>query len=688
MWGIVPANSVFLWMLPLAGFPILFHLFLRVRKQVRPFPSLMFFLQAEPRLSARKRIREWLALLLRMLLIACLLLALSRPLWLGHGAGGPVSQVLLIDNSGSMSGSAPDGRDKLASALDAVSALIGDMGPRDTLAIVLLVDDLAAPIPEGLTQDKEALRASLGRIKGTHATGQPAAALAHAFSLLGTASTARREVHIITDAQDTEWARAPRDFLLPPAGTAITLHRIKTRPFENPNVSLGEVELPRRTLVAGRHYRAMVTLNNLSKQEAHVRVNSTDSGGQKQSQAEDIPPQNSRILSVPFETHASGSGWLTVDLENDAFEPDNHSCVTFVCAPGKKVLFCGPESDFGVVPLAVSPSGDGTLSGLVPVFKPVTTPLATVPGEAPVMVVLKGMTLFTQKTEALRLKTYLEQGGNVLILPGVAGVSEPQTVPSWVRIRFGKRVADEKGLPLMVLNKAEAVWDDLRNESGDVMLAPTRVFKALPVETTEEAIPLLSLQNGTPILARQRVLKGSLFVSGVDLDARSSTLPLKAAFVALIHGMALSGNNPTEGATTRVAGQRPSNLNDAEYLIRAMTGGVLEWRGPGRKAPVLARAGLYSVQTSNTTTCVAVRSAVDEGREVFLETDAVPALTGLNAGVDEYQDGDSLVGLVKRQRSGIDLFLPFLLLALLAALAEGWIVNPAALQIRKEPVKP
>ena len=124
MWGLVSASSMFLWMLPLAALPILFHLFLRVRKQTRPFPSLMFFLQAEPRLSARKRIREWIALLLRIIVILAILLALSRLLWLGHSGGGAISQIILIDNSGSMGGMAPDGRSKLANALDAASGLM------------------------------------------------------------------------------------------------------------------------------------------------------------------------------------------------------------------------------------------------------------------------------------------------------------------------------------------------------------------------------------------------------------------------------------------------------------------------------------------------------------------------------------------------------------------------------------
>ena len=48
----------------------------------------MFFHRLDPKLNARRRLREWLILLLRTLLILFLLLALARPVWFGHGQAG------------------------------------------------------------------------------------------------------------------------------------------------------------------------------------------------------------------------------------------------------------------------------------------------------------------------------------------------------------------------------------------------------------------------------------------------------------------------------------------------------------------------------------------------------------------------------------------------------------------------
>ena len=680
MFGLTIANPAFLWLLPLAGLPLLFHLFFRVRKKVRPFSSLMFFLQAVPQLSARKKIREWLALILRMLTIAFLLLALACPVWLGHGGGGSVAEVVLIDNSGSMSGKTDDDRSKLSEALDAAAGLIADMRPSDTLALALTVEDPAAAVPDGLVADKEVLRACLERIKETHASGTPARALTQAFSLLAAAPSARREVHILTDLQETEWAKPPGEHRTPPRGTDVTVHRIRSKPGERANVTLDEIELPRKRLVADRHYQAEVTVRNPSRFEAHVRLGSSDQSGVTQSQPVEVPAHNSRTVTLPFETHAAGVGWLCADVENDDFEPDNHACVTFTCQPRRNVVFWGSSADFGAAPLAISPAGDGILSGLIPTFKRAGISFSEALKNDPAMVVLRASALAAAKNDHAELRAYVEGGGNLLVVADPGDATPYESLPAWVPARFGKPVVDDKGMVIVAQNKQAALWDDLRDESGDVMLRQVRGFSARPLERQSGSLPLLALRDGTTILAQQPVGKGMVFVSGIAFDAKTSTLPLKAGFVALMHGMALSGQDPLDSVATIVAGTKLPGLEavKSNVRLRAVAGAVMDWQGPGRNAPAPPRAGIYSLEVNNRTSYVAVRSSPDEGRESFVTSDTVPTLADLDYRVDPYRDRESFVKRVRRMRNGTDLYLPLLLLALAAAVIEGVVINQGA----------
>src|SRR5271167_1135805 len=107
------SHPVAAWLLPAVTLPILFHLFFRLRRQVREFPSLMFFLRIDPRLSAKRKIHEWLILLLRCLFLALLILALARPLFGLKSSSEKIARVILVDNSGSMAAPTNAGISKL-----------------------------------------------------------------------------------------------------------------------------------------------------------------------------------------------------------------------------------------------------------------------------------------------------------------------------------------------------------------------------------------------------------------------------------------------------------------------------------------------------------------------------------------------------------------------------------------------
>jgi len=74
---------------------VLFHLFFSPEKTGAPVSNLDFFHRLDPKLNARRRLREWLILLLRTLLLLSLLLALARPVLVRPRPEGDVAVVLL-----------------------------------------------------------------------------------------------------------------------------------------------------------------------------------------------------------------------------------------------------------------------------------------------------------------------------------------------------------------------------------------------------------------------------------------------------------------------------------------------------------------------------------------------------------------------------------------------------------------
>src|SRR5690349_24815202 len=92
--------------LPLVALPIIIHLINQRRYQTVRWAAMMFLLAANRMSRGYARLRQWLILAFRTLVIAALVFAVARPLasgWLGLAAGGrPDTTLILLDRSPSM----------------------------------------------------------------------------------------------------------------------------------------------------------------------------------------------------------------------------------------------------------------------------------------------------------------------------------------------------------------------------------------------------------------------------------------------------------------------------------------------------------------------------------------------------------------------------------------------------------
>ena len=726
MTGLTALNPFFLSLLPLAALPVLFHFFFRLKRQTRPFPTLMFFHRLDPKLNARRRLREWLILLLRTLLILFLLLALARPVWFGHGEQGEVAVVLLIDNSGSMSGSAEGGRTKLKQALDGARDILAELHGADHAGVVLLVPDPAVPLPSGLTQDKTALKLALDGIAETEASGSVAAAVDRAMKMLEASAAGHREIQIFSDLQQEKWGQSP---VTPPAaqrGLEVAVHRVGSPASALANVSLMQVLMPARPVVASRRFPVQVRLANVGSGQAAVRLNWLDDAGNRGSSELTVPPQEEKNPSATLVASSPGLHWVLFTLDGDDFPADNRAATAFVSADQQSVLFAGTPADFGYLPLALSPGGNGRLSGLTTSFSGFDSLAADKP---PGFVVLTWDAFLqpgadaTARREALR--QFLTKGGTALLTPSPAGLASGGTKPDWLAITpesvsenslrsspitrsAGVSPASSGGVPppalnsqtrseglqlssnglaLVVLDKANAIFDDVRDDKGEVALRNVKVFRFLPLRLGAQAAPVLGLEEGTTILASQKVGQGLLLASGLAFDPAWSTLPLKPAFVALAQGMVLNHPGAQAGITSLVAGDPLAAMPaDAESLVvQSLGGSPLDWKGQAGQFTTFPRVGVYALHLGKETRWVAVRSSPKEGRRKFITGDTVAALGNLPYSVDSFSGSQSVRSSFRRQERSLDLSLPSLLLAFACLALEGLLANPPPLKPRPAP---
>jgi hypothetical protein len=142
--------------------PIWLHRLQTETPKRQAFSSAMLLLQAERRVHIQKRLRYWLLLALRILLLCLLAFAFAKPMWTQPPQALSSAQaklhVLLLDSSMSMQQG-----ERWQAALKQAEAIIAAAGPADRLELIATGDELqllAGPV-NGTAEGKDKVRGTL-----------------------------------------------------------------------------------------------------------------------------------------------------------------------------------------------------------------------------------------------------------------------------------------------------------------------------------------------------------------------------------------------------------------------------------------------------------------------------------------------------------------------------------------------
>ena len=690
---IFPA-PIFLYLLPLAGLPIVFHFVLKQKKRTVVFSTLMFFHRTDPKLNSHRKIRQWLLLLMRILLIAFILLALSRPIFQSSAGGlsGKISVVAVVDNSGSMSDGAGYDNDKtkLECAVTAARRLISTLEVGSEAAVVLLVDDPAVEPAEGrsdrnpalvgdrLTTDKESLLALLDRIRPTQATGDAGRALARAFGLLRASSAGGGAVHVFSDLQQTEWGKDSERPGVGGAPITVYVHKIEPEIRDIANVAITAIQLPEERILPQHTYAIGLVLQNTSDTVANIRVNSVDSQDSKNTENVTLARGRTETVEVETKPDENGYHWIKVWIEGDGFSADNEAGVGIFCEETATIMFGGTPEEFGVLPVALSPSGQGQFTGMVAEFRSPGQLSQAAAEEKPIMIVTTWTGLQLMGESSVPLREYVEAGGNLLVVPSVTVgrrvVSEQ--LPDWLGAGIKAREVYPRGAGLEVLDDRTTFWHRIRDASAGSKLEPVSAYVFHPLGLADEFTPLLGVDSERVVIAHRKLGQGNIYVSGTAFASQWNTLPLTGLLVVMTQRMAVGGGS-SEGQRTLslVAGERPRSIiaEGSEVEILSLVGDPMDWKGKGQEIPAFPRAGVYLVRTDDDKYCISVRASEKEGLEKFVEGSVVPIIGRIAHKILPYDEAEDFEQHHKGQARAIESYLFLLLLATLALLAEGWL---------------
>src|SRR5687767_9524478 len=159
--------------------PVLIHLIQRERKRVVEFPSLMFLRKIPYQSVRRRRIRDWMLLMMRLAALALIVMAFARPFFKRDSLAAATQQgareaVILVDTSYSMGYG-----DRWQRARTAAANAIAALGSGDRASLVFFSS--GAEVAVRSAADRSRLEAGLA----TAEVGAGATRYAPALKLAG-----------------------------------------------------------------------------------------------------------------------------------------------------------------------------------------------------------------------------------------------------------------------------------------------------------------------------------------------------------------------------------------------------------------------------------------------------------------------------------------------------------------------
>ncbi|HEX6439389.1 MAG TPA: BatA domain-containing protein [Candidatus Binatia bacterium] len=536
---------IFLFGLVAASLPLLIHLLNRRKLNRIRFPAVRFILMSQKRISRSYRLRHWILLALRTMAVVLLALLLANPIFqTGAGlfaGGGPVSLVILLDNSLSMTWSG-DGIG-FKQAKEAARLLITSLGDSDRAAIV--PTSISGKEPIRLKVEKDVLLKELDQIEIADGTANFSTALAKAYELLGEPA-GQKEIRLITDLGLTGWDNFSMSSLKQ-VDPAIPVKAIRVGRKQKPlNVAVKEIRAAGQGIGVDLPLHLEAVVANFSDQEIkELLVQLSIDGQNKDQKLTSVPPRGDATITLQARLSQAGShtGQLTIKKDGLAGNASMHFGVHAQDQLRVLVVDGDPQtslvqSETFFLTRALNPAGESDSSQYLPTVI-IPEALSGAALDSYQVIVLCNVASLPDSFIA-KLQNYLRAGGGLLIFGGDRLQADhynaklAQILQTPIRDKKqGLEASGEKIGKMELTHPAlQSLSDNLLQES----IKSARIWGYSRISASGKSV-LMSLANGDPLLIEQKVGSGRVIFITTTADRDWSDLPVKTAYLPMIQSL-------------------------------------------------------------------------------------------------------------------------------------------------------
>ncbi|MFC1556386.1 BatA domain-containing protein [candidate division KSB1 bacterium] len=553
-------QSIFLYGLAAAVIPLLIHLFSRLKKDRIPFSSLYFLKLLESRRIRNIKLRQYLLLLIRTLIIALLVLTFSRPtLFTSSGSDysseSPVSAVIILDNSLSTSADI-DGVTALELIKRQALEVLNSFKDGDELYFLTtggFTEDpgIAASLPKGManTIDLDLLRRNIENNEVSNRSADLQAVLQYGFELLAPSANLFREIYLISDLQASNFPDGAshafrQDGLSDPAGNEPNPVRVYCiQPVDDAplNIGITGIEMRNRIIERGKQFTLRGYIKNYSDEPLRDVLASLYFDGKRVAQR-DISLNAGSIETLDFQIVPERAGLMNgvIEIEDDPFSSDNRGYIAVRIPDKIPVLLINDNPEAQVFFESIFSSDNNSPIELRVIDRAEITSVDFKNFKA---VIFNGFTDFSD-ADIYRLRNYCAGGGGVVIFPFADSDtgSFNRTVGNAFSLPVlegftGKIIAagdnDPDFLQVQTIDFVHPVFDGMYNTERPELDLPV-VYFSVNIMERRNTRTIISLSNDRPFLTETRVDDGSIFLFSSAPLLSWNNLPLKGMFPPLM----------------------------------------------------------------------------------------------------------------------------------------------------------
>ena len=415
-------NPLVLFGLAAAAIPIVLHL-LNIRKlRTIEFSTLRFLKELQKNRMRKVKLRQWLLLALRTLLIILVVLAFSRPALRGSFAGldshAKTTIVVVLDNTASMAASNERGS-YLLQAKEAALSIASLLTEGDD-ALLIRLSDLPSPAMPAPTHDVAAFRDALVQTQtaAVHRTLDDGLRLA--ARMLEQSRNLNQEIYLLTDNRHTSYAisaESAQEHLFR-AGVKLFLVPLAERPLENTGIA--SVVIPPSLQQKGKPFVVKTVIHNYGTQTVSNIPASLFFDGARVAQ-KNLTVGAGENAAAEFTVIPQRTGFCggSIEIDDDDLESDNRAFFSVYIPESIHALLIAPDvSSARYIRLALTAPLQDSSSARIIVRDATPAQLTSQMVSQSDVIILSGIPSLTETQTALLSSALKNDGKGILLFPG------------------------------------------------------------------------------------------------------------------------------------------------------------------------------------------------------------------------------------------------------------------------------